>query len=255
MRSSRIEWIVGRRGLSWPTNSDRLAQCTLALFVFAVAAGATTLDWWVASSLEKVRPMDTPPSPPVHRADVYAARNEFEPFQIVLRARGSAVSNVNLESSDLRSRSGDVIGKANITIYAEQFINVRRPSLASGDAGEWPDALVPQVDRYAHEKRNAFPLSLSPARDQAVWIEIFVPETAAPGEYFGTVQAMREKEVQFKVPVHLTVWKFTLPSTASLKSSYGFNGTTALKLHYGRYTSDDDLYELTRLYAMAALLH
>jgi hypothetical protein len=33
------------------------------------------------------------------------------------------------------------------------------------------------------------------------------------------------------------------------------NGTTLLKRHLGRYTSDDDLYVLTRLYAKAALQH
>jgi hypothetical protein len=61
--------------------------------------------------------------------------------------------------------------------------------------------------------------------------------------------------VALAIPISLTVWSFVLPSTSTLKSSFGLNGVTILKQHRGRYTDDADLYALTRLYAQAALQH
>jgi hypothetical protein len=61
--------------------------------------------------------------------------------------------------------------------------------------------------------------------------------------------------VQFSVPINLTVWRFVLPATATLKSSFGLNGINLLKQHWGRYTNDEDLHSISRLYTKAALLH
>jgi hypothetical protein len=185
---------------------------------------------------------------------LFAARNEFESFQIVLRSDGNDTDGVDVQCSDLRSSQGG-ISAANITIYAEQFMDVTRPSFAGGTPARWPDALIPRIDRYANEKRNAFPLTVRRGTNQPVWIEVYVPETTRPGEYDGSVSILRGGTPESAVPVRVTVWAFSLPSTSTLKSSFGLNGTTVLKQHLGSYTSDADLYTLTRLYAKAALLH
>ena len=54
----------------------------------ATADGAleTPLTWWTTNTLAKVKPLDSVPSLPVKIVDLYAGRNECEPFQIVLRA-------------------------------------------------------------------------------------------------------------------------------------------------------------------------
>ena len=230
----------------------------LPLFLLTVQAGSSAvvpLTWWVTNPLEKVKALDPAPSELLKSADLYAARNEFEPFQIVLRTEGNDVPGVDAECSSLRTARGDEIASANITIYEEQFMNITRSSSGSGESGLWPDALIPRIDRYAHEKRNAFPFSVVRGSNQPLWIEIFVPVSAAPGIYSGMVSVSREGKAEFSVPIHLTVWAFTLPSTSTLKSSFGLNGTALVKQHRGRYTSDEDLYALTRMYAMAALLH
>jgi len=214
-----------------------------------------SLKWWIADSLQKITPGESAPPQLLKRADIFAARNEFEPFQLVLHADNEDAGGVDIRCSDLRSVGGEKISSANITIYAEQFLDVTRPSLASGTPGLWPDALIPRIDRYANERRNAFPLVVRRSRNQPLWIEVYVPETALPGKYDGVVSILRGEAVESTVPVHLTVWAFTLPSTATLKSSFGLNGTAILKQHLGSYTSDEDLYRLTELYAKAALLH
>ncbi len=222
----------------------------------AAAQQNAPLTWWTTHSMQKVRPNDPMPFSRRHTAHLYAARNEFEAFQLVLRSDTQHVQGVDVDVSDFRNADGKgVISKENITVYLEEFINVQTPSTIEGAAGLWPDPLVPRVDRYAGERRNAFPFTVQQGLNQPVWIEVYVPSTAEPGSYSGLVTVSINGEAAFSVPATLTVWNFTLPSTASLKSSFGFSGVAAVKQHRGRYTTDADLYALTALYAKAALLH
>jgi Domain of unknown function (DUF4091) len=235
-----------------------LHVAALGLLQFATLPSETrpsSLTWWTVSPLVKVRPGDLSPERPERRAEIFSARNEFEPFQVVLRSDGEDVAGIDLELSDFKSSGGAEISKRNATVYLEQFINVTQPSMGDGAKGMWPDPLLPRIDRYAHERRSAFPFHIRKGEDQPLWIEVFVPPDAQPGKYSASASILQNGEVKFSVPVSLTVWAFTLPSTSSLRSSFGFNGVTALKQHRGSYTSDSDLYSISRIYAQAALQH
>jgi len=211
--------------------------------------------WWATNSLEKIKPLDSAPSVPVKTVDLYAGRNEFESFQIVLRAGALDLSGVNIDFSNFRTSQGAEISRENVTVYLERFLNLHRPSTYQGSTGLWPDPLVPRVDRYTHERRNAFPFTVQGGRNQPVWIEIYIPPATQPGKYTGSARISISGAVPVFVPIHVLVWNFTLPSTSTLKSSFGLSGIAALKQHRGRYTNDEDLYAITRLYAKAALLH
>jgi hypothetical protein len=225
----------------------------------------TGLMWWTTGALDKVRPADPPGEPyfseaggghPGRGVELFAARNEFEPFQLVLRAARQPVRGVDVEVTDLvADGGGGRIAGRHAAVYREGFVTVATPSSIEGATGEWPDPLLPRVDGYAGERRDAFPFDLAPARNQPLWIELYVPPGTAAGSYRGEVQVSVGGARRFAVPVVLHAWPFTLPSTSSLPTSFGFAGPTALKQHRGSYTSDDDLYSLTRLYAEAALRH
>ena len=219
------------------------------------AAEPALFRWWIADPLTKVRPLDQYPDFPTKSVVVQAGRNEFEPFQLVLRADNQDLTDIDIEFSDLRTTGGAQISRNDITVYFEEFMNVTRPSLIGGAVGLWPDPLIPRVDRYTHEKRNAFPFALRRGYNQPLWVEIFIPERALPGKYTGSARLTQGGKTALEVPISLTVWAFVLPSTATLKSSFGLNGITVLKQHRGHYTNDEDLYALTRIYAKAALQH
>ncbi len=233
----------------------RLLSPLLVAVMPALAGAAQPVTWWIANPLTKVRPQDPPPQLPRTNVDLYAARNEFEPFQLVLRGGENDLAGLDIDFSDFRGPDGSGISKNNITTYFEQYVDVTKASSANGSTGLWPDPLIPRVDRYEHQKRNAFPFDLARGRSQALWIEIYIPPSARRGQYTGAGKVSWNGVARFSVPVTLTVWGFMLPSTSTLKSSFGFNGTTALKQHRAKYTSDEDLYALTRLYAKAALQH
>jgi len=218
-------------------------------------AGAQDLRWWTTHALVKVRPADDPPARPSQGVELFAGRNEFEPFQIVLRADSRDVEKVDVQISDMLGPPGHSIESDNITIYLERYLTFQFPSSLEGKAGEWPDPLIPQVDRYHGERRNAFPFTLIRGRNQPLWIEIFVPPDTVPGTYSGKVAVTSPGLPEAAIPITLRVWNFALPSSSSLKSSFGLSGLTALKQHRGRYTTDHELASITYLYAKAALWH
>jgi hypothetical protein len=218
-------------------------------------AAERTITSWTTDALVKVRPADAVPPQAAHDVHLWAARNEFEPFQIILRCDRQAVPGVDVEVTDLSGDHGTILAKDNITIYLEKYIHLATPSSVEGDAGDWPDALIPRIDRYTGQRRNAFPALLPAGTNQPVWVEVYVPVKTPSGEYKGQVLITVDGRLDQSIPVSLQVWDFALPSTSSLKNSFGFNGTAAVKEHFGKYTNDRDLFQLTRMYEKAALLH
>lgn len=234
----------------------RASVSILLLLMTLVSRGSEkqSFVWWTTDALVKVKPSDVPPSV---RQDLtlHAARNEFEPFQIVIRNDSAAAPDVDIEITDLAGPAGSLISSSNVTIYFERYLNLSRASSIDGGVGEWPDPLIPRVDRYNGERRNAFPFTLPRGRSQPLWIEIYVPPETNSGQYRGRATVSSGPAVQAVIPISLFVWGFTLPSTSSLKTAFGFNGVTALKQHFGRYTNDADMRAISHVYTRAALLH
>ena len=236
-----------------------ISFCIAIVCVFSDAyvgeSSGSEIRWWTASALEKVRPYTPAPPGPAQSVDISAALNEFEPFQIIVRAESDDLAGVRVELSDFAGPGGSVLAKGHATVYFQHFLNLSTPSSIEGATGEWPDPLIPAVDRYVGETRKAFPFTVKRGRNQPIWVEIYVPPKTLPGKYRATAIISALGRNDARIPINLRVWNFALPSTSSLVTSFGFNGVTALKQHRGSYTSDEELFHITGLYAKAALLH
>src|ERR1051326_2046707 len=134
------------RGIRNPIHSPankmhRWLILTLALITLLLSAlrsqSPDTLLWWTTDALEKVRPFDPPPEELTNSIQITAARNEFEPFQIVLRSHSRDSEGVDFQVSDLKGPGGAVLSKDKIAIYFERFVNLPQPSNIEGKAGEW----------------------------------------------------------------------------------------------------------------------
>jgi Glycoside hydrolase 123, catalytic domain/Glycoside hydrolase 123 N-terminal domain len=233
-----------------------LALLTPVLFLALLGnqAGSREPEWWTTHALVKIRPEDIPPTNRLRKAELAAARNEFEPFQIVLRPVGRDLEDVDAESTDLRGPGAAVIDKQNVRVYLERYV-VLRHTLSGGASAEWPDPLIPRVDQYVGERRNGFPFRVAAGRNQPMWVDVYVPPDTPRGDYQGQVRITAKGVRDISVPIRLHVWGFTLPSTSNFKTSFGFSGPMTLKQHRGKYTNDEDLQAITYLYAKAALWH
>jgi hypothetical protein len=210
---------------------------------------------WVTSLPEKIAANAHAPSTPQKTAQISAARNEFESFQIVV---SGAASEVRAEVTTPLSRTDPITGKTDVitdvSLYQEALINITRASSPDGAVGRLPDALVPAVDEIYKERRNAFPFEVHSGESRAIWVEVFVPETAAPGDYQGEITVRLGKEPEL-IPIGLTVWGFALPSTSSVRSAFGlwYGGLPA---GHGISSSDYDTFATLRAkYGQLALDH
>ncbi|HET6462287.1 MAG TPA: glycoside hydrolase domain-containing protein, partial [Candidatus Krumholzibacteria bacterium] len=190
---------------------------------------------YAVDGLARVRPED--PARVASSITIAAARNEYEPFQIIVHA-GRFLSGVNVTATDLRSNSGGVISATNLTFYREHYVDITIPSENSLEGRGWyPDALIPCTSPPAALRMpvtprfTGAPFRVSAGRNQPVWVDVFVPKGTVAGDYVGivTVSAANEKPVQ--ISVQLTVWNITLPDTPSLRSNFGKLDINIAKAH------------------------
>jgi hypothetical protein len=180
---------------------------------------------YVVDEFARVRPRDTPG---FRRAAVLsAARNEYAPFQIIVRAGTDGLKRVSALAGPLVPKQGPGIPADRITLYREHYIEVRKLSPKSkGSPGWYPDALIPFLDPSTGKppvraRFVAAPFDVAPDSNQPLWVDVFIPRNATPGEYTGMITISAEGIAPHRVPIELNVWDFTLPETPSMRTHFG----------------------------------
>jgi hypothetical protein len=179
-----------------------------------------------------------------------AAKNEFEGFQIVIRAGGAGLQGVDVTISDLDGPGGAVIPAAAAERFLEYYVAIDAPSPCDiygfntdcashpdtylRTAGWYPDALVPFVDPYgdAHHPVAA-PFDVPGDDLQTVFVDLHVPGDAVPGAYTGTVTVTAAGGTVATLPLGLTVWDFALPVERHVGTSYGMGLNLCSQYHGG----------------------
>ncbi|MEL6927021.1 MAG: glycoside hydrolase domain-containing protein [Cyanobacteria bacterium J06600_6] len=192
--------------------------------------------FWTASAMEAIELEQ--PHPGTTAADVErlsqiqlrAARGEYEAFQIVVQAPPGNLKQVDITVSDLTSADGSILSKDNITLYREHYIKLNRPSHSGWEAnptrgaGWYADGLIPFADPNTGEnlqggELDAVPFNLQASKNQPIWVDIFVPRSAAPGNYQGKFTIQSDRGIS-EGQIRLQVWNFELPVQPSLDSFF-----------------------------------
>ncbi|MDA1315689.1 MAG: DUF4091 domain-containing protein [Acidobacteria bacterium] len=149
-----------------------------------------------------------------------AARNEFVGFQLIIETN-APVEDVDVALTELRHESGATITGKHLAVFQEWYIQVRKPSTGyeatSLGAGWYPDALMPKrrsglLPGFPFEIPDRYN-NISDQRNQAVWVDIYVPEdasAASAGRYAGRAD-VTWKGGSSSVALELDVWNFALP--------------------------------------------
>jgi len=189
---------------------------------------------WVTHGTTRTFPYDEPRE--AGEVRISAARNEYEPFQVVVRAEGETLDGVTVEASPLRAPSEAVIESSCIALFREHYVYVRRPSYRCKTVpGLYADALIPFVSPIDGKdlkpwneetnpqgaKYDAVPCTVYPGFNQAFWVDVFVPAETPAGEYQGNITIRARRHEPARVPVQLTVWDFSLPETPTVRSHFG----------------------------------
>jgi len=168
---------------------------------------------------------------------IEGARNEYEAFQLILRAGAAPSVDVTADMSDLVGPGGTVIPSSAATLYLEYYVDITFPSPCdiffsydcdkypaySRTPGWYPDALIPFLDPYSQEHSAVGAPFDVPAGDlQTVFVDVHIPPDVAAGEYSGTVSIFAGGTVASELPIVLTVWDFDMPVERHVGTAYGF---------------------------------
>lgn len=173
-----------------------------------IASGAWGKVWESTPNIKIMRDTKAP-SDKVAGVRISAARNEYEPFQIVLTPNKD-LKNVRVSARTLTGPNGAKIEGWNVTVRNEVYMNVKEPSFEGLKPGLYPDPL-PEFAPFTAKKGVNNP----------VWVTVYVAPGKAAGDYKGSVDITADGMSKVSVPVRLHVWKFELPSVSKLRTSYG----------------------------------
>ena len=165
---------------------------------------------WTQNAVTKVPREEIPPTALVP-VTLAAARNEFESFQVVVTGL-SNLKEVDVNVGDLTGPDGAKISRDAFSLYRVHYVDCK-------GEGWLPDSMVPwRVPGGGPRIGGEFgaPFKVEAGTNALVWVELHVPEDAAPGEYKGSIEVTQAGKGIGVVPVSLTVWPVTLPKTTSL---------------------------------------
>lgn len=165
---------------------------------------------WYAPGTEKVGLAEAVPDPKVEAAAVSLARNEYEPFQLVLQPADS-ISGVTVTVTPPKSKDNQILDAANITVNRVEYVNVEMVSDYYGALGRWPDPLP----------RLSGPIDLDAGLNQPLWITVYAPRNQLPGIYKGMVTVQAEGMTPVEIPFQVTIHNAVLPAETHTETAYG----------------------------------
>jgi len=164
---------------------------------------------WTSTPLVKIM-RDTPvPKRTAKAVRVYAARNEYEAFQIVLTPK-KRLGNVKILPHPLSGPKKMTIPAWNISVKNVEYVNCTQPTSKDVKPGLYPDPLPDHT-----------PFAAPAGLNSPVWVTVHVSPKTPAGEYKGSVDVTADGMGKVSVPVSLRVWDFTLPSVSRLRTAYG----------------------------------
>ena len=164
--------------------------------------------WW-ARATHKVSRQRPAPQRKAQAIRIEAARNEYEPFQLVLRPEAQ-LNNVRLSWTDLVGPGGARIAARKITARLVEYVPVTTPTDTLGAPDDYPDPLPP-LPRA---------LACRAGENQPIWFTVYVPPQVRAGEYLGRITVAWDGG-EAQVPLRLHVWDFTLPRDTHTRTAYG----------------------------------
>lgn len=161
---------------------------------------------WTTPPSERVFKDAVVPGDSGARVLVYAAANEFEPFQLVVRPAASGSVTVDI---------GDFGAGIETEIYQVKYVYISQVSDNLGRTGDYPDPLWP-LEKGA-------PVNVTAGENTALWFSVRVPDGVPAGDY--TTNAVIGGVA---VPVTLHVFNFAVPAELHVKSQMNVSHSAIL---------------------------
>ncbi|WP_028581432.1 glycoside hydrolase domain-containing protein [Desulfogranum japonicum] len=176
---------------------------------YKLSQSSGSYQFWTTPPTERVFKDDQVPTATGSGIKIYAARNEYEPFQLVIQPQTSGNVSVSMGSFG-----------AGITteIYQVKYVPVTQVSDNLGRTGDYPDPLWPL--------ENNTSIALSAGENTSLWLTVHVPISTPDGDYSTNIQVDG-----IAIPVNLHVFNFAIPTELHVKSQMNFSHETILNAY------------------------
>jgi hypothetical protein len=191
--------------------------------------------WWCGGTykVSQSRAMPSAPAGKPTPVSLAAARNEYEPVQIVLRPKAE-LKNARVSIAPLKGQDAALDPK-HVRVDRVEYVYVKRPTDRKGARGWWPDPLPPFEQGC----------TLAAGRNHPLWITVYVPPEQPAGDYRGAV-LIKADGWATEVPLNLRVYDFALPKVASMETGFGLRTSNIRRYH--NLASREELRQVLDLY-------
>jgi hypothetical protein len=205
---------------------------------------------------------------------LFGVRNEVVAFQLIIEADASGTGEVDVRVSDLTQGANIIPGSATgpsdpfdyrgryIELFTQHYLQITQrtspawfydPDAAPSDyyLGWVPDCLVPFA---APAGKGGAPFDIFPQSNQGVWIDIWIPRDAVPGEYSGSVQVIAGGEITHTIELALRVYDLVLPDESHIANMFFMSPYNITRRH-GVSNGSQEYYNLEARYHQMAHRH
>jgi len=222
--------------------------CALAVLsacsTLPCAAHAAPEDSWHVWTVTETRKLRrSAPAGETLEVRLDAAANEWESFQILVRAEGP-VDGVRIEPTPLVGPDGHELSLQSMRLYRQHQLHLTEPTFRNQDfePGWYPDPLIPwrhpvTLKPLRGARYTAMPFDLPAKETHGFWIDLNVPPDTPPGEYRATYRVRADGQSPVDVPVILEVWGFTLPARPAWRTALG-SPAERMRRYYERLATE-----------------
>ncbi len=187
------------------------------IYTHQLTQSTSGYQFWTTPPSERVFRDDGVPAETGSEVKVYAAQNEFEPFQVIVRPASSGNVTVNMD---------DFGAGITTEIYQVKYVSISQATDSLGKTGPYPDPLWP-LEKGAS-------VNVTASQNTSFWFSVSVPKTAASGDYTANARIGG-----VSIPVRLHVFNFAVPDGLHVKSQMNYSHETILGKYGVSGTGDD----------------
>lgn len=168
----------------------------LETFTHKLTQSTSSYDFWTTLPSERVLKTDATPVNMGTRISVYSAKNEFEPFLLVVKPTTTSTASVTI---------GDFGTGISTDLYQVKYVNITTASDSQGATGLYPDPLWPI--------QNGESVTITAGENTTFWCSIKVADSVPAGDYTTSITVNG-----VDIPVQLHVFDFAIPGDLHVKS-------------------------------------
>lgn len=175
--------------------------------VYMSAATADGIAWTMLPPTSIIKPCgENITVKPCNIYKIFAARGEYEGAILALITKDD-MTGVVPEITDLISREGNKLSADNISIAPVGFIKCQATPYAPFQKDEYfPDPIM----EHLHE------FKLIAKRFVSCFLDVAIPETQLPGDYYGQVILRLPSGKAIHIPLEVKVWDFSINNNMEL---------------------------------------